>query len=183
MLRFVSTFCFKLSEIHFILYVEHGRSLFSHHFKAGILNQGLFCAPGDNVLRPFGLSHVTWGGATEMYWVEARDATKHPTMHSKELSGTKCQYYWNREILLTVCLSILKASRPTLKLRNIYRIRKFSKEACGLFLRKSPQNRRQIIQLDLHGNNKHSQECLNVCLTREETHRHLQIMTISLYTP
>lgn len=47
--------------------------------------------------------------------------------------------------------------------------------------KKSLKNGRKTIQLDLHEDNKHLQEYINVCFIREEIQGHLQIMTISLY--
>lgn len=38
-----------------------------------------------------------------------------------------------------------------------------------------------MIQLNLHGNKEHLQDCINVCLSREEIMGHLQLMAISLY--
>lgn len=64
-------------------------------FPAG----GSFVSPRDihNVQRHFSFSQLGGGVGTDIWWVEARNGTKHPTMHStglpdQSLSGRKCQW-------------------------------------------------------------------------------------------
>lgn len=53
--------------------------------KTLVLNQGQFCPPGDvwQSLDTFLVVMIVCGGvgATVTYWLEARDAAKHPTVH------------------------------------------------------------------------------------------------------
>lgn len=149
-----------------------------NHFKAVILNQELFYPPGDKVWRCFELLQVK-GGATDLYWVETRTASNHPTMPSKRTSGTQCWWYWHWETLISVCLTILKIfsynSGLFTELENLGNMPEVKL--------KSLKNQRKTIQLHLHGHNKHLQE-MHSCLPHpEEIQGHLQCMTISIYAP
>ena len=64
-----------------------------------VLNWEQSCPPGH--LDAWRHPVVTTGGDTGIWWVEAKDAAKHPATHSVQQasSGPKCQRYHDEESL------------------------------------------------------------------------------------